>query len=372
MNDALNDDDMDGVSNGDELQQHTDPEAYDARERSKAYFYQVTDEGMVTKTFTSQPQLISGVTILDVSARSAIGVGWLTFHPQGTHTANGQVRANPTLSWRDQGSVTDGSEVAITASGDLLLYTACGCVKDCPVGCPTGDWCDPLYGCSPDKCVSVTCTSTETCDQTTGNCNFDCIKAECDVGQQCDSLLHECLTDRCINTTCTGGLSCDPESGICTSGSPCQGDTCSNGLRVDTSTKPAWISVKVDVTQLPQSGFWCQGDPNHTSCMSDANCPANTYCLLQDSIVVGVAQKNCISFKVENISLVETLETTPGFGPGYNNIFIYLAQVPLNNQTSYSIFREAQVQIRYYNNKKDPNVAEVPLTDADFFMVTEQ
>ncbi len=369
--DSLKDTDMDGMTNGEELEQHLDPQA--SGERSgEGYMYKVLDEGLVTKTFTSQPQLISGITITDVSARSAVGVGWLTFHPAGTHTASGQVRAHPTISWRDQGSFNEGLETEITDDGNLLLYSGCGCVKDCPGGCSPGEWCDPIAGCSADPCTSVTCASTETCDQTSGDCNFDCDKAECDLGQRCDPLLHKCLTDRCLNTTCAGGLSCEPESGICATGSPCQNATCAGGLRVDESTKPGWISVKVDVSQLPQAGFWCDGDPLRASCMSDADCPANSYCLLKDNIVVGVAQKNCISFKVKNITLVETLETTPGFGSGYNNIFIYFAQVPQNNPESYSIFRAAQVQIRYINGKKDPDVAEVPLTDNDFFMVDEQ
>jgi hypothetical protein len=370
--DSLKDTDMDGLDNGDELEQHLDPQANDIRARSgDSYRYKVVDEGLVTKTFTTQPEMISGVTITDVSARTVLGVGWLTFYPAGTHTASGQERTHPTLSWRQQKAAREGAEVEITADGDLLLYSGCECVKECPGGCTTGQWCDPQDGCTLDQCTDVTCTSAETCDPSNGNCYFDCAKAACDLGQRCDPLLHKCLTDRCLNAACQGGLSCEPESGICASGSPCQGTTCESGFRVDESTKPAWISVKVDVTQLPQSGFWCGGNVDGTSCKSDEDCPANSYCFIRENIVVDEAEKNCISFKVKNITLIETLETTPGFGRGLNNIFIYFAQVPLNNPLSYSIFRAAQVQIRYYNNEKDPDMAEVPLTDNDFFMVTE-
>jgi hypothetical protein len=375
---SLMDSDMDGLNNGEELLRHLDPQTNDVSARSgESYRYNLLDQGFVTRSFTSQPKLISGVIISDVSGRAPSGVGSLIFHPTGTHTADGAVRANPTLSWSDQISGKQGPEVELTADGDLLLYSVCGCVKDCPGGCSPGEWCDPLLGCTVDKCVDIECALTETCDKVTGNCNFDCANANCDLGEQCDALLHQCLVDRCLNTTCASGRTCDTESGICTSGVACQSASCGDGMRVDESSKPTWISVKVDISQLPQSGFWCASDTNTnttlTKCKSDLECPANTHCLLKDSIVIGTAQKNCISFKVKNITLVETLETSSGsgFGAGLNNIFVYFSQVPLNNPLSYSTFREAQVPIRYYDGKKEPNVAEYPLTDGDFIMVKE-
>ena len=88
--------------------------------------------------------------------------------------------------------------------------------------------------------------------------------------------------------------------------------------------------------------------------------------------MVGSSTKNCLSFKVKNVTLVETLETEAGFGPGYNNIFGYFGQVPRDNPSSFSIYRIMLFQMRFVNGKKDPNWAEVPLNDSDFLPIEER
>jgi hypothetical protein len=133
---------------------------------------------------------------------------------------------------------------------------------------------------------------------------------------------------------------------------------------------PAWIAVHVDESQLPLSGYTCRD--SLTPCTLDAGCANDEICGLQELINVGVAQKNCISFKVKNITLVETRETNAGFGAGYNNLYVYFAQTPLDNPNAYSIYRAALYQIRFSNGRKEPNVSEIPLSDGDFFQVVER
>lgn len=371
--DHLKDSDMDGVLNGEELDQHLDPGCNDVLARSgKGYRYRVVDEGLRVVPYTSQPFLISGVEITDVSGRSEAGAGTISFYPAGTLRADGTVRSNPTMTWRDPRDGQPGLEVEIAENGTYLLYSGCACVKDCAAGCPPGQWCNPNTGvCAPDPCELVSCAASEKCDRLSTRCMPDCSQIDCGVGQRCDLLLGKCLTDRCLNNTCRGDKTCDPESGICAN-SPCLGWQCAPGLRLNENLKPGWITVRVEQSQLPQSGFWCDGSLSNTPCTTDADCPANAPCRIRESVVVGLAHKNCVSFKIKTITLVETLETQPGFGAGINNISVYLAQTPLDNPDAYSIFRAALIQIRYLNGKKDPNWAEIPLSDGDFYPIEER
>ncbi len=370
--DNLADSDMDGIRNGDELMEHLDPKCNDVQARSgDSYRYKIVDEGLRLVPFSSSPQQIHGVEVMNVSGRSQAGAGDLFFFPVGTRRDDGTVRDRPTLAWRDPGDGTHGLEVEITGSGDYVLYSACSCIQDCAAGCAPGEWCNPASGtCVPDPCERLTCASTETCDPSQGRCITDCTKAECGLGERCDPLLGRCLTDLCLNTQCPNGQACDTEAGKC-AGPPCIGWTCSGGLTLDEGSKPPWITVRVDESQLPLSGFWCDGAGNVTDCLTDADCPAEAHCLIRDPLTVGVAQKNCISFKVKNITLMETMDSGM-FGPGWNNIFVYFAQTPLDNPYAYSIFRAAQYQIQFVNGEKNPDVAEVPLDDGDFFQIVEK
>lgn len=371
--DHLMDTDMDGLANGSELEIHLNPQANDIAARSgEAYRYKVTDEGLRVVPYTSQPHMLSGVEITDVSGRSEAGAGTLTYHPAGTYRPDGSQRSYASLSWRDPADGQNGMEVEITGSGSYVLYSACACVQDCNPACAPGEWCNPMTGaCEPDQCELVTCASTERCEPSSGRCMADCTLTDCDLGQRCDPLLGKCLTDRCLNMDCPAGEDCDPEAGVC-AGPPCQGWSCAAGLRLDQELKPPWITVHIDEGQLPQSGMWCDGTPDNQPCQTDADCPANTFCRIRENIVVGMAQKNCISFRVKNVTLAETLEVQEGFGPGYNNIYAYFAQTPLDNPYAYSIFRAALVQVRYYNGIKEPNWSEIPLGDGDFYAIEEK
>jgi|GEM_PF-1995469 len=366
--DHLKDTDMDGLANGIELEIHLDPQSNDINARSgEAYRYKVVDEGLRVVPYTSQPHLLSGVEITDVSGRSAAGSGTLFYYPAGSG------RPYPTMAWRDPSHGLPGMEVEIAQSGVYVLYSSCSCVKECPGSCPSGEFCDPNYGqCVTDPCVLINCASTEKCDPSSGRCFADCTLSDCDMGQRCDPLLGKCLTDRCLNISCPAGKSCDPEAGVCAR-SPCEGwSSCPGGTRVNRDEKPPWITVEVSWDLLPQAGFWCDGSPDNDPCQSDSDCPQNSVCRIRENIVVGLAHKNCISFKVKNITLVQTLAVDEDFGPGYNNIYAYFAQTPLDNPYAYSIFRAALRQIRYYNGEKDPDWAEIPLGDGDFFAIEEK
>jgi hypothetical protein len=371
--DNLHDTDMDGLKNGRELEEHLDPQCNDTKARSSgAYRYDLVDEGLKTLPFISQPRAVTGVKATDVSPRSPAGAGKLFFYPSGTSRPDGGLRDVPSLAWAFPADSQIGPEVPLTGSGDYVLFAACACVQDCPAGCAPGEWCNPNTGvCEPDACALKTCASTETCDSTEGRCVVDCQRADCPVGERCDPLLGRCLTDRCMTLDCSGGLECDPEAGVCTA-PPCGSWACPAGRRVDPTQKPIWITVRVDASLLPQSGFFCDGSAAMEPCTGDATCPINSVCRLREALVVGVAQKNCISFKVKNVTLVETLETQPGFGAGFNNIFVYFAQTPLDNPYAFSIFRVALVQMRYYNGVKEPDWSEAPLSDADFFPIEEK
>lgn len=371
--DNLKDIDMDGLNNGLELELHLDPQADDIEARSgDAYRYKVEDEGLRVMPYTSQAHLVyPGVEVTDVASRSVGGAGTLYYWPGPPAQ----------VAWRDPGDSVPGRRVTITGSGDYLLYSECSCVRDCVTPPNVGEWCNPSTGVpQSDPCVLTTCLSTEKCDPGSGGrCLPDCTRAACELGQRCDPLLGKCLTDRCLNASCPSGEACDTEAGVC-AGPPCQGWTCAGaGMRVDSQLKPPWISIHVDEDLLPRDGFWCDGgkDADGTDnppCNTQADCtgsPAGE-CRIREAVKVGLADKNCISFKVKNVTLVETLETTPGFGGGHNNIFAYFAQTPQGSPTAYSIFRASLINIRYINGIKDPDWAEVPLTDGDFFQIEEK
>jgi hypothetical protein len=371
--DHMDDPDMDGLTNGQELEQHLDPLCNDADARSsEGYRKKEIDEGLRVLPYVTQPRNITGVQATDVSPRTPGGAGRLLFSPAGTRRPDGSVRAEPALAWAFPSDYPPGQEVPLRQSGDYVLFAGCTCIRDCPGACSPGEWCNPATAvCEPDPCALRTCASTEVCDSFRGQCIVDCSRSSCPAGQRCDPLLGRCLTDRCLNVRCSGGLECDPEAGVC-SAPPCLSWDCPAGMRVDRDHKLLWLTVHVEVDQLPQAGFFCDDSPGREPCLNDAVCPLNSYCRLRDGLRVGTAEKNCISYKVKNITLVETLETQAGFGPGLNNLVVYFAQTPLENLYVYSIFRVALVQMRYHLGVKQPNVAEIPLADRDFYAIEEK
>ena len=87
----------------------------------------------------------------------------------------------------------------------------------------------------------------------------------------------------------------------------------------------------------------------------------------RDPIVVGSSERNCFSFKVKNITLVETQDLHDGRGPGWNDIYVYFGQVPEENPDSPGLYRVALVRARYLKPRRlVPTSPTVQLEDVDF------
>ncbi len=109
--DAEQDEDGDGVNNGDELLLHADPKSTDTREHLRSgYRYEIEDEGFVRELFASTPQLVTGVEIVEISQGTTPGVGTLFWDA----TAR-------TLQWQDVEDTRPGPAVSIEGAGDALL-----------------------------------------------------------------------------------------------------------------------------------------------------------------------------------------------------------------------------------------------------------
>jgi len=86
-----------------------------------------------------------------------------------------------------------------------------------------------------------------------------------------------------------------------------------------------------------------------------------------DSIVVGASPRNCFSFRVKNVTLVHTLDT--GRGPGWNDVYVYFAQVPEESPNSPGLFRVALIRARFIPpDFRVPDGPEVYLRDLDFVL----
>lgn len=102
--DPLDDADLDGILNRDEIRGHTDPRANDAQTQlDLAYRYEEVDEGVKTIITVSQPPTVTGVTIKNASPETQLGVGMLRFEPGPP----------PTLSWKSPGDTGPGGDFGI-------------------------------------------------------------------------------------------------------------------------------------------------------------------------------------------------------------------------------------------------------------------
>ncbi|PID38593.1 MAG: hypothetical protein CSB49_04830, partial [Proteobacteria bacterium] len=98
-----------------------------------------------------------------------------------------------------------------------------------------------------------------------------------------------------------------------------------------------------------------------------------------DKIIISSARKNCLRFRVRNITLLETLEayanTSDGLfkgAAGDNNIFLYFAEAPKDAKDGFGIFRIATTVPNYKlgppETRTPKNIAEVTFTDDDFII----
>jgi thrombospondin type 3 repeat protein len=371
--DAEGDLDHDGIANGIELEVHLDPQTVDSNlESSLAYFYETFQDDARPIHQIGQPLMTTGVEVSALSEQSIAGAGTLYYYPAGTLNSQGVIRSQPALAWSDAADYSHGQEVTISANGSYLLFSECACQKTCPAGCSPGEWCDPFIGvCVPDPCELSVCTSLESCDHRTGHCLPDCNKAGCEQGMSCETYSGKCVEDKCARVTCNGSQECNVEAGICASSS-CQEHQCPQDLAVDTSISPPWIVVEVDKQQLQENETWCDGSLELLSCETDADCPATSKCRSREILVVTAPEKTCIDFVVENISLAETMSEWQGTMLGNNRIQVMLGLHPEGDPDGHTVYRSAEVTVRYFDGRREPDTPVIWLSDQDFLPVPER
>ncbi len=83
---------------------------------------------------------------------------------------------------------------------------------------------------------------------------------------------------------------------------------------------------------------------------------------------VASAQRQCIDFRVRNVTLVQTL-AADGRPKGFNDIRIYFGEVPGEVPDAFGIFRVAQLPYTFIKpDKKDPDLAEQLVDDFRFVL----
>jgi hypothetical protein len=91
---------------------------------------------------------------------------------------------------------------------------------------------------------------------------------------------------------------------------------------------------------------------------------------VDELVRVSSAQRQCINFRVRNVTLVETLEAD-GQPRGHNDIRIFFGQVPAQVRGAFGIFRVAQFPFIYLDGPpptKNPNIAELLVDDFNFVL----
>ena len=112
--DAHLDYDGDGVSNGDEIRQHTDPRSVDNDQHlTYGYRYHIEDEGFVRDLRAERLRDLTGVDIVNISGGSTAGVGTVFYDP-----------SDQTLAWRDASDSNPGPPVKIDEDQPLLLASS--------------------------------------------------------------------------------------------------------------------------------------------------------------------------------------------------------------------------------------------------------
>lgn len=109
--DAHLDYDGDGVANGEEIRQHSDPRSADAHlHLPYGYRYEISDEGFVRDLRAEHLREVTGVRIIEISEGSTAGVGDIFFDAQ-----------EQTVRWKDAADDQAGPAVDIHAEQPLKL-----------------------------------------------------------------------------------------------------------------------------------------------------------------------------------------------------------------------------------------------------------
>ncbi len=114
--DAELDSDGDGVSNGDEIRQRSDPRSTDtAFHLDFGYRYEVEDTGVERELFMSPPTQLGEVEVQSISPDTTPGIGFIHFDAEAR-----------TLAWRDGSDGEPGPPVEIGEERELTLQSASG------------------------------------------------------------------------------------------------------------------------------------------------------------------------------------------------------------------------------------------------------
>ncbi|MFH0902689.1 MAG: hypothetical protein V2A73_18820 [Pseudomonadota bacterium] len=81
--------------------------------------------------------------------------------------------------------------------------------------------------------------------------------------------------------------------------------------------------------------------------------------------------RNCFHFDVRNITLVQTAEGgSRRPGPGWNTIWVYMAQVPEGSKRSHAVFRAVTIPVQFIEpDKKKPDKPFIKLGQDDFVLL---
>lgn len=112
--DGEGDDDGDGISNSDEVANHSDPRSTDAGSHlAFGYRYTVQDEGFVTEPFASELKFVTGVEVIGISQGTTAGLGLLRY--------SGSFQ---TLSWQDAQDSDPGPQVDVSEGGEFEVWSS--------------------------------------------------------------------------------------------------------------------------------------------------------------------------------------------------------------------------------------------------------
>ncbi|MCC6746258.1 MAG: VWA domain-containing protein [Deltaproteobacteria bacterium] len=92
---------------------------------------------------------------------------------------------------------------------------------------------------------------------------------------------------------------------------------------------------------------------------------------LIDKIVISAAPRNCLRFRVRNITLLDTAKDPELKTTGNNTVFIFFAEAPKNAKDGFGIFRVASVRLNYTKGppeSRTPKAAELSFADDDFVL----
>ncbi len=90
---------------------------------------------------------------------------------------------------------------------------------------------------------------------------------------------------------------------------------------------------------------------------------------ITDQIAISSAPRNCLRFRVRNITLMETAVHRRLGTTGNNTVNVFFAEAPRGAKDSYGVFRVRSIQLNYKKGppeERTPKTAEITVADDDF------